>query len=137
MRDAPPPCSFAGYVSEAGGQLVQDWYDYLPTEEHDEFHDKVNYLASMPITSWRRPEFDKVDAPLCEIRCKANKANHDIRVYGTFDPGVRGRFILLYGNHAKKKDEDRNGKAIALKRWGLIENGKASTHEFVFEKGVD
>jgi hypothetical protein len=137
MKKPPPPCSFAGYVSQAGGKLVQDWYDFLPTEEHDELLDTVNHLASMPVTSWRRPEFDKIDAPLYEIRCKANKANHEIRVYGAFDPKVRGRFILLHGNEAKKKDEDTAGKAVALKRWALLENGKASTHEFVFEEGID
>ncbi len=137
MREPPPPCSFGGYVSEAGGKLVQDWYDSLPTAEHDEIFDTVNHLASMPVTSWRRPEFDKVDDPLYEIRCKANKANHYIRMYGVFDPDTRGRFILLYGNEAKKKDEDKDGKAVALKRWGLVKNGKASTHEFVFEKGTD
>jgi hypothetical protein len=137
MDKPPPPCSFAGYVSEAGGQLVQDWYESLPAEEHDEIHDTVNHLASIPVTSWRRPEFDKVDAPLYEIRCKANKANHEIRIYGVFDPKIRGRFVFLYGNEAKKKDEDKVGKAVASKRWGLVQNGKASIHEFEFEKGID
>lgn len=116
---------------------MQDWYESLPAEEHDEIQDTMNHLASIPVTSWRRPEFDKVDAPLSEIRCKANKANHEIRIYGVFNPKVRGQFVFLYGNEAKKKDEDKAGKAVALKRWGLVQNGKASIHEFEFEKGID
>lgn len=137
MSEPPPPCTFVGYVSEAGGQLVQDWYDSLPTDEHDELLDTVNHLSSLPITSWRRPAFDKVDSPLCEIRCKANKANHEIRVYGVFNPKLRGQFILLYGTESKKKNKDKAGQDAALKRWDLIKNRKASTHEFVFEKGTN
>lgn len=137
MREPPPPCKFVGYVSEAGRQLVQDWYDSLPTEEHDELLDTVNHLASLPVTSWRRPKFDKLDTPLCEIRCSARVANHEIRVYGAFDSKVRGQFILLNGNTAKKKDKDRPGQQTALDRLSLIRQGKARTHEFVFEEGVD
>lgn len=137
MRKPPPPCTFVGYVSEAGGQLVQNWYDSLPADERDELLDTVNHLTSLPVTSWKRPQFDKVDTPLCEIRCKANKANHEIRVYGAFDPEVRGQFILLYGNETKKKDKDKAGQDTASKRLGLIRRGKASTHGFVFEKGID
>jgi hypothetical protein len=135
MNIQPPPCSFAGYVSEARKQLVQEWYDALPPDEHDELLDTVNYLASMPITAWRRPEFDKVDSPLCEIRCKAKKANRQIRVYGVFDREIRARFVMLLGNEAKKRSKDEVNQKLALKRLALLEEGKASTHEFVFEKG--
>ena len=116
--------------------MVQEWYDSLQQEEHYELLDTVNHLASMPITEWRRPHFDKVDSPLCEIRCTAKKANHEIRVYGVFDSKVRGRFVMLYGNEAKKKNRDTAGQQMALKRLRLLENGKATTHEFVFEKGI-
>jgi hypothetical protein len=46
--DKPLLCSFAGYVSEAGGRVVQEWYDSLPEVERDEIKDTLNYLASIP-----------------------------------------------------------------------------------------
>jgi hypothetical protein len=127
-------CSFAGYVSETGRRLVQQWYDGLPVGERDEIKDTANYLQSLPVTSWKRPEYDKVTPPLHEIGCKANVAKHWIRVYGVWDKKVRARFIMLFGNESKKKGYDKEGQALALKRLALLEQGKGSTHEFVFEK---
>ncbi|HEY1903607.1 MAG TPA: hypothetical protein VGG56_14330 [Terracidiphilus sp.] len=132
--DKPTVCMFAGYVSEAGGRLIQDWYDGLPEEERDEVKDTLNYLASLPPAQWRRPEFDKLDPPLHEIGCKANAKNHWIRIYGVFDKNQRGRFIFLYGNGGKKVKNDKPGKRNALARLSLLEQGKARTHEFVIEK---
>ncbi len=129
------PCSFAGYVSEAGGELVQEWYDGLQEEEErDEIKDTLNYLASIPPTQWKRPEFDKVDSPLHEIGCKASKKNRWIRIYGVWDPRQRGRFILIYGNEEKKVRNDKHGKNSARDRLKLLDQGRASTHEFVIEK---
>lgn len=125
---AEPIWSFYAYVSEAGRRLVQDWYDSLPDDEHDELQDNLNYLAVT--ADWRRPRFDKVDTPLHEIRSKAHLANHAIRVYGVFDPNVRRRFLMLYGNSAKKKGRDSDGQRTALDRWSLVKRGKATTHEF-------
>jgi hypothetical protein len=133
MSEAPL-CSFAGYVSEARRQLVQEWYDGLPVEERDEIKDTANYLQSLPITSWQRPEYDKVTPPLHEIGCKANVKNHWIRIYGVWDKKIRGRFVMLLGNESKKKGYDKEGQGLALKRFALLEQGKGSTHEFVFEK---
>lgn len=127
---------FAGYVSAAGGQLVQDWYDKLPETAREELQDTLNYLASTPPWQWKRPEFDKVESPLHEIRCKDSEANHWIRIYGVFDKNVRGRFIFLYGNQEKKVNNDKNGKKIALDRFALLEQGKATTHEFVIETRI-
>jgi len=91
----------------------------------------------MPVTEWRRPEFDKVTPPLAEIRCKSSQTNHTIRLYGVFDEKIRARFILLNATEAKKKDQDQEAQNIAIKRMELIRNRKASTHEFEFEKGID
>ena len=125
---AEPIWSFSAYVSEAGGRLVQDWYDSLSDEEHDELQDTLNFLAYTP--DWRRPHFDKVTQPLHEIRSKAHEANHEIRVYGIFDPNVRRRFLMLNGTTAKKKDVDRKGQDVALNRLSLVTQRKAGTHEF-------
>jgi hypothetical protein len=131
--DKPPTLSsFAGYVSEANGKIIQEWYDGLPYVDKDEIKDTLNYLASIPPSQWRRPEFDKLDAPLHEIGCKSR--DHWIRIYGAFDKRQRGRFIFLYGNAEKKKKNDAPGKRKALDRWSLLEQRKASTHEFVIER---
>lgn len=133
----PPPATFAGYVSPAKGMLVQDWYDSLTQVDRDEILDQVTYLSSMPVTEWRRPEFDKVTPPLAEIRCKSNQTNHTIRLYGVFDENIRARFVILNANEAKKKDQDQDAQNLAIERLGFLKTGKASTHEFEFEKGID
>lgn len=123
-----PLWTFAGYTSEAGGYIVQEWYDGLPEEEHDELQDVLNYLS---ITEeWKRPRFDKVHPPLHEIRSKAAIAKHVIRVYGVFSQDVRRQFVLLFGNEAKKVGYDKKGQNVALSRLSLIKQGKSSTHEF-------
>jgi hypothetical protein len=127
----PQLWTFAGYISEAGGRIVQDWYDKLPIEEHEELQDLLNYMAD--VESWTRPEFDKVTPPLHEVRAKASLANHQVRIYGVFDTNTRHRFIFLHGVTAKKKDRDKKGQAVALKRLSLLKLKKASTHEFVIE----
>jgi hypothetical protein len=131
MASSGSLCSFAGYVTEARTRIIQEWYDALPDEERDEVQDTLNYLGETPITDWRRPEFDKVRDPLREIRCKANKKNHEIRIYGVFDSSIRGRFIMLHATEAKKKSNDTAGQDLAIKRLSLISQRKASTHEFV------
>lgn len=126
-----PLWTFAGYITEMGKRIVQEWYDTLPMEEHEKLQDRLNYMANAE--SWTRPEFDKVTNPLHEVRVKANAANHQIRVYGVFDTEVRRRFIFLHGVTAKKKDRDRKGQEVALRRLSVLRQGKASTHEFVIE----
>jgi hypothetical protein len=132
--EKPPQVQFAGYVSEAGGLLVQDWYDGLTVEERDEIKDTLNYLVSIPITDWRRPEVDKVASPIVEIRCKATKTNHMIRLYGVFDSNVRARFIILHATEAKKRGSDQKAQKLALKRTVAVNSRKVSTHEFSFQE---
>ena len=126
-----PLWTFAGYITEAGSRIVQEWYDSLPIEEYEELQDLLNYMASAE--KWTRPDFDKVTSPLHEIRVKANIANHEIRVYGVFNREVRRQFLFLHGVTAKKKDRDKKGQDIALARLALLKQRKASTNEFVVE----
>jgi hypothetical protein len=126
-----PLWTFAGYVSEAGNRIVQEWYDSLPIEEYDELQDLLNYMASAE--TWTRPEFDKISSPLHEVRVKANLANHEVRLYGIFNPNVRRQFLFLHGVTAKKKDHDKKGQDVALGRLTLLKQGKASSHGFVIE----
>jgi hypothetical protein len=123
----PTLWTFSAYVTPAGGRIVQEWYDGLPEEEHDELQDTFNYLSITP--DWRRPEFDKVRPPLHEVRAKANQANHWVRVYGIFG-NVRREFVLLYGNQSKKTGHDAKGQQVAIDRHNLLKSGKASKHGF-------
>lgn len=131
---ALPTPAFFGYITEANGRIVQEWYDSLCQSDRDEIVDTINYLLSMPVTDWRRPEFDKVTPPLVEIRCRASQANHTIRIYGAFDDIVRGRIILLNGTEAKKKSRDAAGQDLALTRLKLLRARKGKADEFRFEK---
>jgi len=131
-----PLATFAGYISPAGGKLVQGWYDSLSQADKDEILDQANYLSALPVTQWRRPEFDKVANPLAEIRCKCSETKHTIRLYGVFDASVRARFVLLLGTEAKKVGHDQGAQKLALQRYDLLKTGKASTHEFKFEEGT-
>lgn len=133
---APPPATFVGYRSPAGKNLVQEWYDSLVQADRDEILDTFNYLASTPVTGWKRPEFDKVAYPLAEVRCKSSTTNHEIRLYGVFDDKVRARFVLLNGTEAKKRSTDQASQNLAIQRNDLLKAGKASTHEFKFEEGI-
>jgi hypothetical protein len=124
--------TFAGFVTESGRKIVQEWYDGLPTEEYEELQDVLNYLAELE--NWKRPEFDKVQSPLHEIRCKANRANRCIRVYGVINPNVRRQFIMLHGNESKKVGNDKHGQKIALDHLSLLHQRRVSTHEFIVER---
>jgi hypothetical protein len=134
-KHAPAPtATFVGYKTKAGGKIVQEWYDGISQIDRDEIIDTINHLLPLPVTEWRRPQFDKVDAPLVEIRCKSSQANHAIRMYGVFDETIRGRIILLYGTDAKKADKDKAGQKLAIERLKLLKQGKGATDEFHFEK---
>jgi hypothetical protein len=126
-----PIWTFAAYVTEAGGQIVQEWYDSLPLDDYESLQDLLNYMASAE--RWGRPEFDRVTPPLHEIREKANVLNHEIRIYGVFNPTVRRQFIFLHGVTAKKKDRDKKAQDVALTRLSILERRKGSIHEFAIE----
>lgn len=121
----PPLWTFAGYVTEAGRRVVQEWFNSLPEEQYEDLQDTLNYLTDTE--NWKRPEFDKVAKPLHEIR------NNDTRIYGVFHPTVRRCFLFLHGVTAKKKSHDKKGQDVALARLALLRQGKASSYEFVIE----
>jgi hypothetical protein len=129
----PPTATFAAYVTDMGAEVVQNWYNTLSQVDKDEIVDTINHLLPIPVTEWRRPEFDKVSPPLVEIRCKANQTNHVIRLYGVFDETVRARIILLNATDSKKTSNDRAAQDLALDRLKLIKTGKGTTHEFYFQ----
>src|SRR5688572_18211986 len=90
--------SFFGFVTAAGGEPVQDWYDGLSNDERDEVQDTLVYLSKLPVHLWKKPQFDHLGDGVGEFRFKAN--NRVFRIYCFFWPRDR-RYscTLLLGAH--------------------------------------
>jgi len=126
--------TFYGYETPAGGKDVQDWFDGLRVEERDEATDVLVYLQALPRHQWFKPGFDLLDDDVSEIRFKVNALHvrKIYRIYGAFWPEKqRHSYTLLIGKD-KKVDNDRRGKAEAIKRLKQLRRGEARIHEFKF-----
>ena len=127
-----PLWTFHGYVTAAGGQEVQDWFDELQDEAKDEVRDTLAYLEHLPQHLWRKPEYFPLGDGLSELRFKSNVLNKTIRIYGFFWPkGKRHHYTLLLGTEKtvmNPKGDIRN----ARKRKAEVEQGKRTIHEFEF-----
>ena len=121
--------TFRGYTTDAGNQIVQEWFDSLLLEDRELLRDRINYLSNIERHLWIRPSFDKLDDDLNEVR------RGSIRIYGYF-PSDRHVFVFLNGVH-KDTSNDRSGKSVALKRLKLLRRGIGGTHEFDFEEKLD
>jgi hypothetical protein len=131
--------TFYGYVTPAGGEDVQDWFDELPEEAQTEARDALVYLQQLPRTQWVRPKFALLDDDITEIRFKVNIEHEQrtYRIYGAFWPeGQRHSFTFLIGKD-KKVDNDMRGKREAIKRLKLLRNERGTIHEFKFEEEPD
>lgn len=127
-----PLWTFRGYTTEAGNNLVQEWFhEKLGIEDRDLIRDRIRYLKDVERHLWIRPGFDKLDEDLNEIRIKTSAG--PIRIYGYFPPGKRHCFTFLHGLY-KSADNDKAGKRIARERLKLLRQNKGSTHEFDFEE---
>jgi hypothetical protein len=125
---------FYGYMTPAGGREVQDWYDGLSDEEKDEARDALSYLHKMPNHLWVGPRFKSIGDSISEVRFKVNVLHQQgtYRIYGAFWPvGQRYSYTFLLGKDKKVKN-DRRGKREAIKRLRLLEQGRASVHDFEF-----
>jgi phage-related protein len=129
----PALWTFRGYVTAAGNEVVQQWYDGLQIDERDLIRDRVNYLKDVERYLWRRPGFDKLGDELNEIRRDVEGGT--IRLYGYF-PAERHHFVILHADY-KTQRNDRSGKKIAHDRLKLLKRGIGSTHEFNFEEESD
>lgn len=131
----PPNWTFYGYRTAARGRVVQEWFDSLSDDERDEFKDTTGYLQHLPFDRWCYPQFTHLGDGLSEVR--AETADFWIRVYGMFFPeGKRYSYTFLYGG-TKKARNDKIGKREAHERMRLLKSGKATTHEFEFERRPD
>ena len=129
--------TFYGYRTPAGGNEVQDWFDALLDEERDEARDAIGYLQRQPIELWVKPEYFPLGDGLSEIRFKVSSLNKVYRIYGFFWPrGKRHSYTFLLG-HDKKVGNPRHDIAEARKRKANVESGRATTHEFEFQKRTD
>jgi hypothetical protein len=131
--------TFYGYVTPAGSLDVQDWFMSLLPEERDEAKDVLGYLQQLPSHLWVKPDFEKLDHDISEIRFKVNvlHVQRIYRVYGAFWPEKRRHSYTFLIGKDKKVDNDRRGKNEAIKRLKELRSRKATIRKFEFEEGVD
>ena len=131
--------TFYGYVTPAGGPDVQDWFNSLLPEERDEATDVLAYLQRLPSHLWVKPDFDRLDHDVSEIRFKVNVLHVQkiYRIYGAFWPEKRRHSYTFLIGKDKKVDNDRRGKKDAIRRLQNLRNGRATVREFKFEEGSD
>lgn len=123
------PWKFIDYCSPAGNNLIEKWYSKLPIQAQTDFDVTLKLLSIT--TDWRDlQEFKRLTgkhSQLGEIRFTSNKVRY--RPAGYFGPGA-STFTILIGCTKKQNIYDPpHAFDLALKRKGLLEQGKASTHE--------
>src|SRR4051812_41344152 len=122
-----PLWTFWAYLTPAGGQIVQEWYDEQPEEVQYEVYDSLAYLQNLPNHLWKRPHFDTLGGQgISEIRFKVDGSTY--RIYGDFGP-ERSQYTALAGTD-KKVNNQRHVKGEAVKRNKKIQRGEAGVHEF-------
>jgi len=126
--------TFYGYVTPAGSPDVQNWFDGLLAEEQDEAKDVLAYLQRLPSHLWVKPEFERLDHDVSEIRFKVNVLHIQriYRIYGAFWPERRRHSYTFLIGKDKKVDNDRRGKREAIERLKRLRNGQATIKEFEF-----
>jgi hypothetical protein len=126
--------TFYGFCSAAGNELVQDWFDSCDEEVRDEIRDSLLYHEKLERHLWKRPGFDELGAEgISEFRFKVLSATW--RIYGDYGP-KRHEYTFLHGDEKKVKN-DKTGKRVAKERKKLLEQGKASVHEFRWKEDPD
>ena len=128
-----PLWTFRGYVTPAGTQAVQDWFDAAPDEVKDEIADALVYLAVVPRVQWQPPRFKLLGDGLSELRFKISELNKWVRVYGFFWPEKTQSYTLLLGSEKKAKNASSD-ITKARKRLAEVKSGSATTHVFNFSQ---
>jgi hypothetical protein len=120
---------FLDYISPAGTNKIQEWYDGLPDDAQAEFDVTLRLLAGQ--REWRlaRQEFKMLSGKqkqLGEMRFSSNNVQY--RPIGMFQPGRI--FVILIGC-SKKGTRYTPDDALdtAVKRRRDVDQGKAGTVE--------
>jgi hypothetical protein len=120
---------FMDYYSEAGNDLIEDWYRGQSPGVRADFDVTLRNLAGT--VDWHGlTEFKALHGKhsgLGEIRFKSGKVQY--RPVGRFGPGQR-EFTLLVGCYKKQRVyEPPDAFDLALRRWSLYKQGRATIHE--------
>ena len=127
--------TFFSFESTRESRPVQDWYDKLPEDHKSEVSDLLRYMANLRSTAWDRPLFDHLEGAgvISEIRVPDIRDDLGVayyRIYGFFGLGKQ-EYTFLHANN-KKARNDRDGKAIAKRRFEEIKSGSATRSKFQF-----
>ena len=130
--------TFYGYITPAGSPDVQDWFDGLLVEERDEAKDVLGYLQRLHSHLWVKPDFERLDHDVSEVRFKVNVLHVQkiYRIYGAFWPEKRRHSYTFLIGKDKKVDNDRRGKKEAIERLKKLRNGQATIKKFEFEESA-
>ncbi len=120
---------FMDYCSEAGNDLIEEWYLDQNPEVRADFDVTLRNLAGSQ--DWHGlNEFKMLhgkQSGFGEIRFKTR--NIQYRPVGRFGPGVR-EFTLLVGCYKKQRVyEPPDAFDVAVRRWGLYKQGRATIRE--------
>lgn len=130
--------TFLAFQSDLRGNVrrryIEEWRNALSTKAQNEFEAVVEILSVAPITSWRRPQFDRLSGRrylgMGEIRFKVDRNQY--RVFGYFGPG-RLQFTLLHAC-MKQRSDLKPEMELALERKGLVELDNRRAYEFTLSR---
>jgi hypothetical protein len=127
---------FCGIDVRGEGRVVQDWFSRLPLEAREEMLNLVLHLESLPMGSWRLPEFKILqgEEPLSELRPDDVRCDDGIffyRIYGLKGYPDSNSYTFLHGTDKDAKN-DIEGKGIAKLRVEQLVRRTAQTHKFDF-----
>jgi Phage derived protein Gp49-like (DUF891) len=119
--------TFLEFYSEAGNNLIEEWYLTLDPSAQADFDTTLKHLSISP--DWEGiKEFKHLDrAGLCEIRFTT--ANVQYRPLGFFGPGERTFSILAGATNKQRVYNSPHACDLAIKRYKSLKQGKGTLHE--------
>jgi hypothetical protein len=120
---------FMDYYSEAGNNMIQEWYKRRDPDVRADFDTTLKNLSIAPAPEWRdMKEFKHLGREgLCEVRFTT--ANVQYRVAGFFGPGERTFSLYVCATHKQKVYNPPNALDLAIKHRNGVKNGKGTLRE--------
>jgi hypothetical protein len=125
---------FLDYVSDAGTNLIAEWYCGISVESRAMFDDLLDAMSKT--STWRKPFFKTLGDGLGEIRWKCDNKQH--RVIGCWWKNPNGYLLLIGCTHKQNiydppdaiKRADKRRRGIQFSKTGSVcehENPKDCT----------
>jgi hypothetical protein len=121
---------FMDYHSEAGNNMIQEWYSRRDPDVRADFDTTLSNLSIASASEWRdMKEFKHLGRGegLCEIRFTTANVQH--RVLGFFGPGEHTFSLYVGATHKQKIYKPPNAFDLAVKHRNSVKNGKGSLRE--------